>query len=135
MASAVVADMDQATLSGQAAGIVESTVNVFQKVALHLSAQPDTTSERRRTSELSHKLEQKLARKLRESADGFCHSLTSITAPGAMAIGSGSEDFAFNCQKIEQRAQSPSDKEHSDQVTHSALYTSLDGRPDTDILV
>ena len=135
VASAVVADMDQAILSGQAADIVETTVDVFQKVTLHLTAQPDPISDHRRTSELARKPKQGLARNLRESADGFCHSLTSATAAGATAIGSGSEDFSFNCQKIEQRTQSPSDKEQSDQVQHSALHTSLHGCLGANILL
>lgn len=114
----VVADLSQARRSGQFDSIVDATVDVFQGVVRHLSAPRNVRSEGDGES-TQKKLtdEEKLMTTLKARADGLCDVATRNSAPDANAVSSVSDDFLFNCQKIEQSGPSTAQTDGSHEAT------------------
>ena len=94
-----VGHVDDEAPSDQVSILVDATVDVFRGVAQHLRR----TSKRKRNKPESVKRSRRVSKKLNARADDFCNAVTNNSASGAAAVSSASSDFAFNCQKNQQR--------------------------------
>lgn len=110
-----VADMRQATRSGQTSDILASTVKVYGSVARYLNTKRDSDNGKENMEALENM--QRLKLKLKGNAGRFCDKLTSDSAPGAAPLSSVYSDFFFSCQKVEQRI----DRSRSAQDSNQAL--------------
>lgn len=99
----VVADLSEARRSGQMDSIVDATVDVFQGVMQHVSTSRGARSEDDDANTKPQvRSKGKLVATLKAQADELCNVVTRNSAAGANAVSSASDDFLFNCQKIEQ---------------------------------
>ena len=102
----VVADMREAARTGQTSDILAATVEMYRGVAQYLNSQQDRDgSGEKENIPAPNELElDRLKRNLKNDAGDFCDALTSTSAPDARPVGSAFDDFAFTCQKVQQRA-------------------------------
>ena len=101
VSSVVVANMKEATSSGQTSDILASTVEVYRGVTEFMNSQTVTSKSVR--NKVKRKRVQKLKRELKTRAGNLCDALTGASAPDAAPLGSASKDFLFSCQKVEER--------------------------------
>lgn len=112
VANVIVADLHEATNSGQSSDIVAAMVDVYSGVSQSIVSRVGSDNSKQKP--LTLKTMGKLKRKLKSSADKICEALTQNGAPDAPPVGSASSDFSFSCQKVKQRSQrSGSTKENN----------------------
>ena len=97
----IVADMDEATRTGQTSHVVSNAVEVYRGIAKYVTSQVD--DDRDETDVEATEDVSSLKSQLKRSADKFCDALTTNSAPDAAPVSSSSSDFLFNCQKVQQR--------------------------------
>ena len=109
VSSLVVANMEEATSSGQTSDIVAATVDVYSGITQYLDSSNDE-DESAQKQPATEQMET-LKRDLKARATIFCDVLTDNSAPDADPLSSTSKDFLFSCQKIQTReANSTTDK-------------------------
>ena len=101
VSSLVVANMEEATSSGQTSDIVAATVDVYSGITQYLDSSNDEDESAQKQP--ARKQTQVLKKGLKAQATDFCDTLTNSSAPDANPLRSTSKDFLFSCQKIQTR--------------------------------
>ena len=116
----VVANMKEATRSGQTSDILAATIDVYRGVTEYMNSQTGANStEQNKPARASV---QQLKRDLKARAGQFCDALTRDSAPDAAPLGSASTDFLFSCQKVAERRSRSADVDNSMQVYGFAYH-------------
>ena len=104
VASVVAADLNEATHSGQTSDIVAAMADVYSGVSRSVVSQVASAGPKPAPPLPPKASSTLLKQKLKSSADNICEALTRNSAPDAPPVGAASSEFAFSCQKVEQRS-------------------------------
>ena len=120
VSSVVVANMKEATRSGQTSDIVAATVTVYRGITEYVNSKVNskaiTGPVESEGENFPNDAIEELKLDLKTRAGEFCDALTDDSAPDALPFGSSTNDFLFSCQKVQKRGRDTDDDKFDDLV-------------------
>lgn len=121
VANVIVADLHEATHSGQTSDIIAAIVGIYSGVTQYMVSQVGSGNVKPKAPTMD-----KLKRKLKSSAGKICEALTQNGAPDAPPVGSSSSsDFSFSCQKVKQRSHRSGSTKDNNQAGTIRLHATV----------